>query len=189
MLSHLLNHTQHSLSVDDIRAVADKLHGYLAGDISSLLAEAQRLCWVDDHRIARFSQNDQNANDGNMKVTVDHLRTAMLRVRPSGIVYLICLSYLNGQDSTFHLQLCRAPQLRTPTLNGQISEVKKRRNALCRKQLNGQSRIKPLSEDLAFRHPRVHFVLCAFCLFITGFNQYHVHQVFSFMALQDAAKL
>lgn len=86
MLSHLLNRVRHSISADDIRTVADKLHGYLAGDIASLLAEAQRICWVDDNTSKSSPQNDQGSN-----VTVDHLRTAMYRVRPSGVADLILL--------------------------------------------------------------------------------------------------
>jgi hypothetical protein len=84
MLSDLLNRTEHSLNDSDIGAVADKLHGYLAGDISSLLAEAQRMCWLDDNAADLAPQIDQSSR-ANAKVTADHLRTAMLRVRPSGI--------------------------------------------------------------------------------------------------------
>ena len=88
MLADLLNRTQHSLNTDDIRAVADSLHGYLAGDISSLLSEAQRTCWARDVAAECSSESGDKA-PGAAKVTVDHLRAAMLRVRPSGAAHLL----------------------------------------------------------------------------------------------------
>jgi hypothetical protein len=83
MLSQLLNRTQHSLNSKDIHAIADLLHGYLAGDISSLLSEAQRLCWAGEPTAQCATPSDE-IPPGNAKVTVDHLRAALLRIRPSG---------------------------------------------------------------------------------------------------------
>jgi SpoVK/Ycf46/Vps4 family AAA+-type ATPase len=92
MLTDLLNRTHHSLTTHDIRAVADILHGYLAGDISSLLSEAQRTCRAD-YKVAECSSESEERLPGTAKVTVDHLRAAVLRVRPSGAAHL-------GQEET-----------------------------------------------------------------------------------------
>jgi AAA family ATPase len=83
MLSDLLCRVQHTLSTSDISSIADILHGYLAGDISSLLSEAQRICWASVKSAEDSSQSDQSSTV-NAKVTVSHLRAALLRIRPSG---------------------------------------------------------------------------------------------------------
>lgn len=93
MLSELLNRTQHALNSNDILAIADVLHGYLAGDISALLSEAQRLCWASEP-----ATPSDETSPGNAKVTVDHLRAALLRIRPSGAYKL--------RRRTFPRELC-----------------------------------------------------------------------------------
>lgn len=86
MLSDLLSRTQHALSASDTRSIADILHGYLAGDISSLLSEAQRICWASVKSTEDTTQSDQRSSV-NAKVTVDHLRAALHRIRPSGAAH------------------------------------------------------------------------------------------------------
>jgi hypothetical protein len=84
MLSKLLNQAQHSLSPEEIRSIADVLHGHLAGDLSALLSEAQRICWATGAAAeASDSQTDQRG-PRSTQLAVEHLRAAALRVRPSG---------------------------------------------------------------------------------------------------------
>ena len=169
MLTDLLNRTHHSLTTHDIRAVADILHGYLAGDISSLLSEAQRTCRAD-YKVAECSSESEERLPGTAKVTVDHLRAAVLRVRPSGAAHLCARSFgCLIISTTPYLQPCRGLQLRTPTSNGLTSEAKRRLNELFKRRSNGRSHTRLHSEDWVSLHLRVREI-CPFLLLLQLFT-------------------
>ena len=116
MLSDLLSRTQHALSASDTRSIADILHGYLAGDISSLLSEAQRICWASVKSTTEDTTQSDQRSTVNAKVTVDHLRAALHRIRPSGAhdahspTRPRCSTYVHHSACSHAGRICREPE-------------------------------------------------------------------------------
>lgn len=70
---------RHTLSVDEIKSVASKTHGYVGADLTALSRESVM------KTIQRAIQNNVNFNDISLKVTIDDVENAMTEVRPSAM--------------------------------------------------------------------------------------------------------
>ncbi|KAH9913006.1 AAA family ATPase [Fomitopsis serialis] len=83
----LLSKTPHSISPDDLRAVAAKAHGYVGADLSAVVREAGTL--AIKHWLVSSSTASSDPSSSAPQLTLTDLLTALPTIRPSALRSLL----------------------------------------------------------------------------------------------------
>ncbi|CDH10937.1 probable ATPase family gene 2 protein [Zygosaccharomyces bailii ISA1307] len=94
-----MSQERHTLSMEDIKTIASKTHGYVGADLTALCRESVMKA------IQRLLIEDNNIDRSLLKVSMDDLENAMMEIRPSAMreIFLempkVYWSDIGGQDT------------------------------------------------------------------------------------------